>query len=196
MTFHRQKTASPRESPFTSVRPGAKCRTNVAPLDGTPICRAARRRRSWPHSRSIKEEDHVGHRHRQRRPDARRRLQRCPGHASGTRSRQGRDRRGAQAGQGRGGRGVRGDPGPDPDGGPRPEPRPSGLDQRRRAEGGAGLRRQHPVRLGAEVGGFGLSGDPERRQQHRCRGRPGEHEPSAALRLPAQRRQDGQRPDA
>ena len=47
-------------------------------------------------------------------------------------------------------------------------------------QGGAGLRRQHPVRLGPEVGGAGLPGDPERRLLDRRRRRPGEHEHGAA----------------
>ena len=38
---------------------------------------------------------------------------------------------------------------------------------------------------------LGYPGDPDRRQQGRGRRRPGEHEPRAALRAPARRRQDG-----
>ena len=108
-------------------------------------------------------------------------VQRRSEHRAGALSGPDRDQGGARAGQGRPGRGVRGHPGPDPDRRAGPEPGAPGLDQCRRAQGGAGLRRQHPVRLGPEVGGAGLPGDPERRLLRGRRRRPGEHEHGAAL---------------
>ena len=54
---------------------------------------------------------------------------------------------------------------------------------------------QPAVRLGAAHRRARLSGDPQRRQRHRRRRRPGEHEPGAALHPSAQRRQDGRRRD-
>jgi acetyl-CoA C-acetyltransferase len=49
----------------------------------------------------------------------------------------------------------------------------------------AGLDRQPAVRLGLARGGARLSGDPQRRRQHRRRRRPGIDEPGAACRLSA-----------
>ena len=80
---------------------------------------------------------------------------------------------------------------PDPHRRSGPEPRPPGLDQRRHSGGKPGLGREPAVRLGLARSRARLSGDPERRQRDRGRGRPGVHEHGAARRVPARGPEDG-----
>ena len=86
------------------------------------------------------------------------------------------DQERAGAGRGRSGRGVRGDPGPDPDRQSGPEPGAPGLDPCRRAEGGAGLRRN--ILCGSGLKSVAWASRRSRTATaDRGRRRPGEHEP-------------------
>ena len=99
---------------------------------------------------------------------------------------------GAQARRRRGRPGLRSHPGADPDRRAGPEPGPPGLDRRRHPGREPGLGRQPALRLRPARGRARLSGDPQRRQRDRGRGRPGIDEHVAALPASSRRREDGQ----
>ena len=133
------------------------------------------------------------HRHRLRRPHARRQLQRRAQRSAGARSRPRRRPRRGRAGRRRARRSRRGDPRPDPHRRPRPEPGPPGERQCRHPRRDAGLGAQPAVWLGAARRRARLPADPRGLGEDRHRRRAGVDEPGAALCALADRRQDGRR---